>query len=120
MPLNWLTIVTTTNRRSHQGGHHPAPWRRTTGRKHERRRGAASVGRDDGAESGNIDSPSPSIVEYTNDRGQGAAYSQGGPVKAEGQTHGVKREAPAMAEEGCLTRYKTRRLDNGGVEIDLT
>lgn len=33
---------------------------------------------------------------------------------------GVKREAPATTEDEFQTRYKTRRLENGRVEIDLT
>ena len=33
---------------------------------------------------------------------------------------GIKREAPAMVKNELRTRYKTRRLDNGRVEIDLT
>ncbi|KAH6853190.1 hypothetical protein B0I37DRAFT_358732 [Chaetomium sp. MPI-CAGE-AT-0009] len=32
----------------------------------------------------------------------------------------IKREAPSMAEDEFLVRYKTRRLDNGRVAVDLT
>jgi hypothetical protein len=60
-------------------------------------------------------------VEEQRDNREGSVeIANGQPIKRETKSiRGVKREGP-VADDDFMGRYKTRRLDNGKVEVDLT